>query len=396
MLKNKQDIAYHYEVDRTLANFGIKVVGVLVNFEDLPGSTSEYPLPLAPDYTGEFGDAYAVGQPGDYTYYIYTRANPDLGYTENFWLDAGKLAIDADLGTIVTVDGEKQSTWDADTKVNKITVNNGKIAYAALSNGEQGQVSISINNYTAYPNTGKNTDGAVAGYVNDNWGVEKPDGNGVLLSNNPTKPYQVATKKYIDDNAVTKNSPNIGAGNMQRLFGMKSDGTVGWYYAAGAAGMGFYTYFIPCYMPINHIPTAQHEAQLDASVLFTGSPIHPYQCANKKYVDDKTGLYKTTIRIEDSGEVYTIYANTHKPINESDITLYDIATLLSESGEDYSGINTFLFEHLKTENALLFIAQIYDNTEDDGTFSFALITGSTAQFLSINGDANCTASSIKV
>lgn len=373
MLKNKQDIAYHYEVDRTLANFGIKVVGVLVNFEDLPGSTSEYPLPLAPDYTGEFGDAYAVGQPGDYTYYIYTRGNPNVGYTENFWLDAGKLAVDAELGTIVTVDGEKQITWDADTKLDKIIGSSGKGVYAFLADGTQSSCSVSINNYTCYPNTGTSTSGAVAGYVNDNWGVEKPDGNGVLLSNNPTKPYQVATKKYIDDNAVTKNSPNIGAGNMNRIFGMKSDGTVGWYYAAGAAGMGFYTYFIPCYMPISHVPSAQHEAQLDASVLFTGSPIHPYQCANKKYVDDKTGLYKTIINLESTeGAQYTIYCNTHRNLTTGWSTL-------EELNAQYEGnLNFMLYEHIANDEGYIsFIFAVENAIENDGTLTIAAKVGTT-------------------
>ena len=84
VLKNKQDIAKHYEIDRTLANFGIKIVGTVATVNDLPD-------PLT--YDGEYGDGYAVGQPGSYTYYLFTRPDPNAGITENYWLDAGKLGI---------------------------------------------------------------------------------------------------------------------------------------------------------------------------------------------------------------------------------------------------------------------------------------------------------------
>ena len=84
VLKNKQDIAKHYEIDRTLANFGIKIVGTVATVNDLPD-------PLT--YDGEYGDGYAVGKPGNYTYYLFTRPDPNAGITKNHWLDAGKLGI---------------------------------------------------------------------------------------------------------------------------------------------------------------------------------------------------------------------------------------------------------------------------------------------------------------
>lgn len=82
--KNKEDIAKHYEIDRTLANFGIKIVGTVATVKDLPDPTL---------YDGEYGDCYAVGQPGSYVYYIFTRPDPNAGITENHWLDVGKLGI---------------------------------------------------------------------------------------------------------------------------------------------------------------------------------------------------------------------------------------------------------------------------------------------------------------
>ena len=82
--KNKEDIAKHYEIDRSLANFGIKIVGTVPSVEDLPD-------PLT--YQGEYGDGYAVGQPGSYEYYIYTRPDLNAGQPNNHWLPVGQLAI---------------------------------------------------------------------------------------------------------------------------------------------------------------------------------------------------------------------------------------------------------------------------------------------------------------
>ena len=82
VLKNKEDIAKHYDADRVLEDYGIKVVGQ-VDFVDQ--------LPSAALYTGAYGDAYLVGVSAPYDFYIFTR--PFAGETENQWLDLGQLAI---------------------------------------------------------------------------------------------------------------------------------------------------------------------------------------------------------------------------------------------------------------------------------------------------------------
>lgn len=89
--KNKEDIAHHYEIDRTLSNFGIKIVGTVETVNYLPN-------PLY--YDGEYGDGYAVGQAGSYTYYIFTRPDPNAGIYENHWLDVGQLAIQGPQGPV--------------------------------------------------------------------------------------------------------------------------------------------------------------------------------------------------------------------------------------------------------------------------------------------------------
>lgn len=82
--KNKEDIARHYEIDRVLSNFGIKVIGVILSTDSLPDPT---------DYSGDYGDAYAVGESEPYDFYIFTRPDPNAGQYSNYWLNVGALTI---------------------------------------------------------------------------------------------------------------------------------------------------------------------------------------------------------------------------------------------------------------------------------------------------------------
>ena len=91
--ENKENIEKHYAIDRALANFGIKIVGSVNNSDLLPGQSTDYAFPQAPDYTGEFGDAYVVGTEPPYTYWIYTRPDLNQGYTTSYWLDVGQISV---------------------------------------------------------------------------------------------------------------------------------------------------------------------------------------------------------------------------------------------------------------------------------------------------------------
>lgn len=84
VLKNKQDIANHYNIERVLADFGITIVGHVDIKEDLPDPET---------YQGQYGDGYYVGTSDPYSFYIYTRPDVDTGYDTNYWLDVGPLAI---------------------------------------------------------------------------------------------------------------------------------------------------------------------------------------------------------------------------------------------------------------------------------------------------------------
>ena len=79
--KNKQDIAKHYEIDRVLSDWGIKVLGVVNTPSDIPEGIYEY------------GDAYGVRTGSGIVYYVWTRANINVGQDEDYWLDIGALSI---------------------------------------------------------------------------------------------------------------------------------------------------------------------------------------------------------------------------------------------------------------------------------------------------------------
>ena len=82
VLKNKQDIEYMLEEEGALNQFGIKVVGQVDTSAALPDPTT---------YTGEYGDAYAVGLSSPYVLYIWTRANGT--HPTDYWFNIGKFPL---------------------------------------------------------------------------------------------------------------------------------------------------------------------------------------------------------------------------------------------------------------------------------------------------------------
>lgn len=108
--KNKEDIAKHYAIDRALSNLGIKIVGQVTN---------EYDLPDPLTYTGEYGDAYAVGNKEEvdagravYMYYVWTRPDLNAGYPNSYWLNVGSISIVGPQGP-QGVPGEKGDTGES-------------------------------------------------------------------------------------------------------------------------------------------------------------------------------------------------------------------------------------------------------------------------------------------
>lgn len=82
--ENKKLIAEHYNIDRVLADFGLRVLGKLTVAPVAPGT--------------EYGDAYLVGTEEPYSVYVWTRANPTIGQDEDYWLNIGPIAIEGPQG----------------------------------------------------------------------------------------------------------------------------------------------------------------------------------------------------------------------------------------------------------------------------------------------------------
>lgn len=139
--------------------------------------------------------------------YLVPTANPNEVNVKNeyitievdgnyFWEVIGSTAINLSGKTAVTVGGVVQETWDADTKVDRMTDNPGGIfLYGQNGNKKETQ-------YTVANVTGSMANGKIPMYFakTSTQGDNKPVG--VMISGNPEKPYHVANKNYAD--AVSK------------------------------------------------------------------------------------------------------------------------------------------------------------------------------------------------
>ena len=117
VLENKQRIEEHYNIDRVLADFGIRVLGQKTDATQLPDPET---------YTGEYGDAYAVGETAPYSFYIWTRKNVNDGHPTDYWFDIGQLGIIGPQGPIGLTgpqgpQGVRGSLWFAGSGAPTIT-----------------------------------------------------------------------------------------------------------------------------------------------------------------------------------------------------------------------------------------------------------------------------------
>ena len=90
VLKNKEDIANHYNRDRVLADFGIRIIGQVETASELP--VVETP----PQF--DYGDAYVVGTSEPYSIYVFTRADLNSGHPDPYFLDIGPIAAEGPVG----------------------------------------------------------------------------------------------------------------------------------------------------------------------------------------------------------------------------------------------------------------------------------------------------------
>ena len=139
--KNKEDIAKHYDIEKTLSDWGIKVIGRLDTWEEPTGSFT-------------FGDAYAVGpEGGPFDFYIWTRRS-GVG-DEGYWLNYGPISIVGPQGP-QGEPGPQGATGKSGKWFSGPSVPTGEV--------NEGDMWLKLNNDGS-------TDGFVYTYRNSNWAL---------------------------------------------------------------------------------------------------------------------------------------------------------------------------------------------------------------------------------
>ena len=121
--KNKSDIAAWKNVQATLDNFGIKVLGTVDSEADIPEATYTY------------GDAWLVGEETPYDLYIFTRDDGDGEF-----VNIGPLAIEGPQGPAGTIEIGTVSTGEAGTDViiENIGTSTNAILNITIPKGDKG------------------------------------------------------------------------------------------------------------------------------------------------------------------------------------------------------------------------------------------------------------------
>ena len=223
----------------------IKVSGILTNVNQLPN----------PQQLQDLEVAYLVGASQPYELYMQVGEN----YNTAQWVNMGAL----NAATYVSVNGNFQNTWDADTKLDKRTdLTAYPQLYAKYSAGAQGMYNLTDNI----------TNSAV---------VQRTTNGDVLVNNTPISPYGAVNKNYVSGNFMTKPAKDAsGYMIVPTINHLGEQGT----------------------MKISYSPLQYSLVPYGAGGrITTNAPQNDLDCTNKKYVDD---LFSTA----HGKTYYTVYA----------------------------------------------------------------------------------------
>ena len=183
-------------------------------------------------------------------------------------------------GTIVSTDGIAQSNWDTNTKVSKVNIANN--LYATDKNGNQTTVTYSQN-------------------PTGNTIPLRVEGGHINLPTTPTKPFQAAPRKYVDDIAATK-MPKVNTELLARNY----------IYGTTDQGNTTTAYWLSSMHNPYTIPQRGENG-----VLYVGTPTADNHAANKKYVDDAIASAGSVYKTEFISKSGTLGANTR--LNMTDL-----------------------------------------------------------------------------
>lgn len=221
--------------------------GDVGGFINIAGLVSSYEALPDPEVIGDLTVAYLVGTEEPYTLYVQVGTNSRVAE----WLNAGPLNV----ATMVTVNGQYQNTWNADTKLDKVsTPTSNNQAYVKSYNGTQSMVDIS------------QTPSA--------WKLASYDGQGNLKTNTPLADNDCVTKGYADTK-VDKYPSSVAPGN-SIIYGRNHLGNPRYYTVDGS---GKYPDCVPTY----------NKSSFGQGILKTSEPEAGNDCVNKEYADRTYG-----------------------------------------------------------------------------------------------------------
>ena len=136
VLENKEKIALHWNVDRVLADFGIRVRGTLPN---------KAALDRVPTDHLQYGDAYFIGTAEPFDVWIWTRADVNAGKDEDYWLNIGHIAIEGPQGPQGPAGprgerGDRGATWYVGASVSTSNLKDGDLWLNTSSPASTGSV----------------------------------------------------------------------------------------------------------------------------------------------------------------------------------------------------------------------------------------------------------------
>lgn len=170
-----------------------------------------------------------------------------------------------------------------------------------------------------YPTTGPNTSEWWLPTYRPATEGDTVSGSGVLLTNTPTKNYQAANKKYVDDNyrAKIKEPSGLMRAYIVNVQGKDDSIVIGT--SDGSSN--------PNRLCLYRSNTSGETPP--QGYLITHSPVNEYQCANKKYVDDAIAAGTGTLQFK------TLFGNQNI-VGQGNIDLYKHHVKISITASSYS------------------------------------------------------------
>ena len=153
------------------------------------------------------------------------------------------------------------------SKVFNIINNGGTSNYNRVPYLQKGKNTLSTDTLELlYVDDGNTNDiGDIPSYVSPEFGDTRSS-TAVLITSDPTRPYQAANKNYVDNGFVAKVTTST---QDIRVYGLRADGTQA------------------VFPTSQNVPELEHIAQYTTGGnIRTNTPIDNLDCANKKYVDD--------------------------------------------------------------------------------------------------------------